>query len=139
MLLTVEKVLLLNSVGFFSELPGELLAEISTVLEEEHIPAGDTILKKGEYGTSMYIIVSGKVKVHDGEKGITILGEQDIFGELAALDPELRCASVTAIEDTMLLKMEHYALYELIFDHADVARNIIRFLCRRYRDSLDTV
>jgi len=135
MLLSFEKVLILTSVSFFSELPGDLLAEISFLFEEKEILAGQSILKKGEYGTTMYIIVSGAVRVHDGDREIAVLGERDIFGELAALDPEFRSASVTATEDALLLAIEHDAFYELIFDYPDLARSIIRFLCRRYRGS----
>jgi CRP-like cAMP-binding protein len=136
MLITVERVLILSSVGFFADLSGELLAEISALFEEEEVLAGETILNKGEYGTTMYIIVSGSVRVHDGDHEIAVLGERDIFGELAALDPEFRTASVSALEDTILLKLEHAAFYELIFDHAVLAKNIIRFLCRRYRGTV---
>lgn len=136
MLLTVEKVLILSSVEIFSEIPGDVLVEVSAALKEQEVSAGETIIKKGEFGTSMYIIVSGKVRVHDNGKELSVLGDHDVFGELAALDPENRTASVTALEDTLLLKMRHEALMELIPSSVELARGIIRFLCRRFRKSI---
>ena len=41
----------------------------------------------------MYIIVSGRVRVHDGERTINELGEREVFGEMALLDPAPRAAS----------------------------------------------
>ena len=136
MLLTVETVLILSSVGLFADLPGEALAEVAGATEEIEVAAGETIVAKGEYGDTMYIIVSGRFKVHDEDKEIAVLGEREVFGDLAALDPGDRVASVTALEDSLLLKMDHDSLYELITDNVEVAKNIIRFLVRRYQRPL---
>ena len=47
----------------FSEIPVEVLHEVSAVLEEEEVAAGEKIINKGDFGTCMYIIVTGKVRV----------------------------------------------------------------------------
>ncbi len=135
MLLTVEKVLLLSSVPLFSELPGETLADISSLFEEVEAPAGSTIIERGEHGDSMYVIVSGSVRIHEGETDIATLARGDIFGELAALAPEPRAADVSATQDSLLLRQDSDALYELITDSTDLARNIIRFLIHRYHST----
>ncbi|MGE4297208.1 MAG: Crp/Fnr family transcriptional regulator [Desulfovibrionaceae bacterium] len=135
-MLTVEKVLLLSSVGFFADLPGDMLANIASMFEEVEILRGEHVVVKGDFGTSLYLVATGSVRVHDGDKEFAVLGERDIFGELAALSPEPRTATVTAVEDAILLKIEHEALYELIAEHTELAKNIIRFLCSRYRESI---
>ena len=61
------------------------------------------------------------------------LTEREVFGELAALDPEPRVASVTALEDTDLFRINQDALYELMAEHIEVARGIIHILCSRLR------
>lgn len=135
MLLTIEKVIILKSVSIFSEIPDESLVEVASVLEEVEIKASEEIFKKGDIGTSMYVIVAGKVRIHDDDEVLRVLGEREVFGELAALDPEPRSASVTAIEDCYLFRIERNALYELMGQHTDVAQGIIRILCQRLRDS----
>ncbi|MGQ4807653.1 hypothetical protein NKDENANG_01008 [Candidatus Entotheonellaceae bacterium PAL068K] len=133
MFLTIEKVMILKSVPIFSETPDEVLAEVAAILDDIEYPAGETIFEKGEMGSCMYIIVNGKVRVHDGEHTLTHLGERELFGELAVLDPEPRSASVTAIEPTLLFRLEQEAFYELMADRTEVARGIIRVLCRQVR------
>jgi len=93
------------------------------------------VFENGDLGTSMYIIVEGKVKVHVGESVFATLGERTIFGELAALDPEPRTASITAIEDTYLFKLEQKALYELMSENSDISKGIFHVLCNRLREA----
>lgn len=134
MLLTVERVLLLSGVNIFAELPGQVLAELSASFEEVELPAGEDVFAKGDYGASMYVVAAGRVRVHDRDRELAVLGPREVFGELAALDPELRSASVTVVEDALLLRLDYEALYDLMSGHVELAKNVIRFLCRRYRE-----
>ena len=99
MQLTVEKVLILKASNIFSEIPEEALIELADVVEVIDVRPGERVITKDEVGTSMYIIIDGTVQVHDGDVEFAILGQNDVFGELAVLDPEPRIASVTAIEN----------------------------------------
>jgi len=135
MLSTIEKVIILRSVAMFSDVQDDELAGIASILREVHTHQGQEIVRKGDIGNQMFVIVSGQVAVHDGEKTLAILGEHDVFGELAALDPEPRMASVTAREDSFLLELGNSPLLDLMSEQAEVARGIIRFLCRRVRSA----
>ncbi len=134
MLLTIEKVIILKSVNIFSETPEEDLVEVASIVEEMEVKAGETIFEKGDIGASMYIIVKGRMRVHDGDKEIATLEERTVFGELAALDPMPRTAAVTAIEDSLLFCLDEAPLYDLMAEHVEVVRGIIRVLCRRMRN-----
>src|SRR3712207_3656995 len=106
MLSTAEKILILKTVRIFAETPDAILAEVVAILEDVTIKGGETIFHKGDVGDCMYIIVDGCVHVHDEDLILNRLGKQDVFGELAVLDPEPRVASVTAVEDTKLLRLD---------------------------------
>jgi CRP-like cAMP-binding protein len=133
MLLTIEKVLILKTVNIFANIPEESLVEVASIINEVNFNDGEMIFEKGDIGKSMYIIVDGEVKVHDGDKIFATLKSRDVFGELAALDPEPRSASITATQDTLLFQLEQDALYELMSEYIDVAKGIIQVLCRRLR------
>jgi CRP-like cAMP-binding protein len=81
----------------------------------------------------LYIIVDGTVCVHDGDRELQVLGSREIFGELSVLDPQPRSASVTALEDTLLFRLDERVLYEMMADHQGLTRGIIQMLCRRLR------
>ena len=133
MLLTIEKVIILKSVSIFSDISERGLIDVAAALEEIQAEPGQTIFEKGDSGNSLYIIVEGKMRVHDGDKTIATLGAGEVFGELAALDPEPRMASVTAMAPALLLRMGHAEQDELMAEHPEVAFGIIRVLCRRLR------
>ncbi len=133
MLMTIEKVIILKSVNIFSDIPDDALAQLSYRVKEIEAKAGDAIIKAGELGTSMYIVVNGKLRVHNEEEEIATLNEREVFGELAALDPEPRAASITALEDTLLFEIDGDPLYELMSEHMEISHAIIHVLCERIR------
>ncbi|MBK8618318.1 MAG: cyclic nucleotide-binding domain-containing protein [Anaerolineales bacterium] len=130
---TVEKVLILRSVNLFKSTPDDALAELSELLTEMEMPAGKNIVEKGEQGNSMFIIVSGKVAVMDGERVLNTLGERAVFGELALLDTEPRTATIRALEDTLVFRLDQEPFYELMSDRVEVAMGTIQMLTGNLR------
>ncbi len=133
MRLTIEKVIILKAVEIFSATPEEDLIELASIVEEIDVKKDTHVFVKGDIGTSMYIIVEGQMRVHDGDREIATLGKNQVFGELAALDPEPRMASVTALEDCQLFRLDQGPLYDLMAEHIEVVRGITRVLCQRLR------
>ncbi len=133
MLLTIEKVALLKSVSIFTETPDSVLAPVATIVDEVYVEPGETFIHEGDMGDSMYVIIAGEVRVHSGQKTILTLGPGKSVGELAVLDPEPRVASVTAIEETQLFRIDRDAFSELIADRPEIAQGVIRALCQRVR------
>ena len=128
-----ERVILLKTVDLFHETPDPVLSHIAQALEEVHAKAGERIIEKGETGSCLYIIVEGQVRVHDGEHSLAELHGRDVVGEMSLLDPEPRSASVTALEETTLLKLDREVFYDLMIDNIEIARGAIATLCRRIR------
>ncbi len=133
MRLTIEKVLILKAVEIFSATPEEDLIEVASIVEELDVKKGEDVVVKGDIGTSLYIIVEGAMQVHDNGREIAILGKNEVFGELAALDPEPRMATVTAMDDSQLFRLDQGPLYDLMAEHIEVVRGITRVLCQRLR------
>ncbi|MCP4697353.1 MAG: cyclic nucleotide-binding domain-containing protein [Gammaproteobacteria bacterium] len=133
---TLESVRILKSAAIFSEIPDEILAKAVPFLEHRDVDASEIVFQKGELGTCSYIIARGRLRVHDGEKTLAILGKGHIFGELAALDPEPRMASVTGLEKSCLFRLSQEELHSLMESHIEMAKGIIQVLCLRLRASL---
>ena len=129
----VEKVMILKKTSLFVETPDDALVDVAQALEEIACPAGQVVFQKGEPGDSMYLIASGKVRVFDGSRTFNYLQEGEVFGEMAVLDPEPRSASVVAVDDTTLFKIDQLQLYELIESRLEVAHGIIQVLSRHLR------
>jgi CRP/FNR family cyclic AMP-dependent transcriptional regulator len=133
---TIDRLNVLRSVSIFAGAPDELLVAISAVIEELHFPAGARIFSKGDLGDCLYIIAEGQVRVHDGERTLNTLHRGEVFGEMAALDPEVRSASITAVTDTWLLRLDRGPLYQVMAQRIEVAQGIMHVLAQRLRTSL---
>jgi CRP-like cAMP-binding protein len=129
-------VIALKSVGFFGGTSGEVLADLVGTLDEVAVEAGGVVFRKGEHGDSLYIINEGRVTVHDGEHIYDRLAANDVFGEMALLDPAPRSATVTAEETTHLLRLEQEPFFELLAEHAEIGKQILQLLSRRIRQQL---
>ncbi len=134
MFIIFERVFLLKTVDLFRDTPDPVLAHVAQAMEEVHVAPGTRIMEKGELGNCLYIIVQGRVSVKDGDHVLAELGAREVVGELALLDPEPRSASVYALEETTLLKLNWETFYDLMIDNVDLARGAITMLCRRLRN-----
>src|SRR5271166_5641988 len=89
-------------------------ADIEAVLAQaitRKVARGTTILRRGDAGVSMMVVLGGKVRVgltsEDGrEVTLGIVGEGDVLGEMALLDGEPRSADAVALEDCNVLLLE---------------------------------
>ena len=114
MLSLVEKVLILKSAPLFAETADRVLADVADLVQEVSFETNQIIFEKGDPGDSLYVIVSGSVKVWDGDRQLNELKEGEAFGELALLDPEPRLATVKAAEPTQLLRLDSASFREVL-------------------------
>ena len=89
----------------------------------------------------MYIVVEGELEVSradpavEGEsQRITVLGESQVFGDMALLDDEPRSASVIALQDCRLLSLQRSDLERILRRYSSIAFNMMRILSGRLRD-----
>lgn len=137
MLITIEKVMIMRTVRIFASVPDAILAEIVPFAKELNFTEGSLIIKKGDWDTSLYIIVKGEAKVEDNDVCIATLKDGEVFGEMAALAPECRSANVIATQDCLLLQLSHRSLEDILAQHPEVAMGIIETLCQRLRSTLE--
>ncbi|EHC10655.1 Crp/Fnr family transcriptional regulator [Fischerella thermalis] len=137
MLTTVERLLFVRRVPIFKELRDDFIVRLASVMDELSFPANYTIFNEGDEGRSLYIIVSGKVKVHIGKQQLAIFPKGESFGEMAVFDAQPRSASATTLETCECLELTQEQLYEAIDETPEIAVNIIGILSRRIRELND--
>ncbi|HZN20478.1 MAG TPA: Crp/Fnr family transcriptional regulator [Micromonosporaceae bacterium] len=119
----------------------EVLAKEMDLME---IRKGDVVFNEGEPGDSLYIVLSGKLKVGrraaDGRQNlIAVMGPSDMVGELSLFDPGPRTATATAVTDTRLARLRKQALRPWLTDRPEIAEQLLRVLARRLRRTNDAL
>ena len=131
---TVERVVALHRVGLFAEVPGRTLVALAQRAGEVLVDAGAVVIVEGAVEEHLYVVVDGRLRVHRGDETVTELGPGATVGELAALVPEPRTATVTAVEPTTLLRIDKPLLDELLADRPGLAHGIIAALVAMIRE-----
>lgn len=130
---TESKAATLATVPLFAGMSEESMARLSSVAGEQSFPAGHFIVRQGQVGAGLYIIVAGSARVVSGSHELAQLGPGDFFGELTVIDQQPRLASVQAVEDTTCLAVASWDLLRLLESDSALALNLIRGLAARLR------
>lgn len=134
MLTRVERVLALKNIELFHDIPGEVLADIAALLEEENFEKGQYIVNEGDLGKELFMIVKGEVEVVVGGNVVAVMKEGAGFGEMALIDSQPRSADIIARNDVLVLKMESDDFLEILKQRDEVALGVIRVLTGRIRE-----
>jgi len=134
MLTSVERLLFVRGVPIFQELRDDFLVRLASVMDELSFPTNHTIFTEGQEGRSLYIVVSGQVRVHIGDRLLAQLDQGACFGEMSLFDAEPRSASITTLAPCECLMLTQQQLYDAIDETPGIAVNIIRLLSRRTRE-----
>jgi CRP/FNR family cyclic AMP-dependent transcriptional regulator len=129
----VEKASWLARVPLFAGISGESMARLAEVAGEQQFPAGSYIVRQGQIGTGLYIIMSGSAHVIRGSEELAVLGEGDFFGELAVVDQQPRMASVQAETAVTCLALASWDLLDLLERDPQLSLNLIKALAERLR------
>jgi len=117
---------ILQSVPIFHGLDISLIRRIMPLLHREEYKKDSKIIEEGNIGNSMFIILSGSVRVtkygqDKQEILISNMHEGSYFGELSLVDNLPRSANVLANQDSMLLSLGKYAFEKLLNENKDFA------------------
>jgi len=115
----------------------EQLAETATM----HVfKAGEMIIREGDPGRSVYVILDGRVKVstkdHGGkESELATLGVGQFFGVTSLLSGKPRSSSVAALESTVLVELSSASMAKVIKQNQAVKNVLVQYYKARRRDS----
>jgi len=128
----------LKKIPFFSEVSETSLAPLVQEAEKENFDRNTIIFEKGDSGEAMYVILEGKVKVHEKQYVYGYLLQGDCFGEYALIDDQERSASIRTEEETKVLKINRSNFIHLMTTDAGFAQGILAVMIKRHRE-LDTI
>jgi CRP/FNR family transcriptional regulator, cyclic AMP receptor protein len=129
-----DRLMFIRGVPIFQELRDDFLVRLASIMEQQAYKANYTIFAQGEQGQALYIVASGRVRVHTATQELAQFEQGKCFGEMSLFDSEPRSASVSTLEPTECLVLTQQQLYEAIDETPGIAINIIRLLSRRIRE-----
>jgi CRP/FNR family cyclic AMP-dependent transcriptional regulator len=130
---TDPKLEMLHSIPLFAACGPRDLARIAKLVDEVDVPDGHVIMRQGEPGTEMFIVVSGKASaVRDGNQ-INEFGPGGVFGEMSLIAEGPRTATVTADGPLRALVVAHREFHSLMEDHPKFRMRVLEGLAHKVR------
>ena len=132
----------LRGVHLFQSLSHHDSERLSASLKRRLLKKGEALFRKGDEGTSLYIVKSGSVKIvlpsdMGDEVAPAILSKGDFFGEMALLDGLPRSADVVALEPSELLALNQKDFLAFLKDNEEAIQSIFSYLSMRLRKTDD--
>jgi diguanylate cyclase (GGDEF)-like protein len=135
-MLTTE---LLARVPLFRELDHADLERIAAVTRAESYAAGKDIVRIGDAGHALYVVLEGTVLVfypsRSSDVELARLGAGEFFGEMAILNEKPRSATVRAVDNVKVLRLERDDFTRILMDSPPLALRVLEALSMRIRNT----
>src|SRR5689334_8713711 len=131
----------LSAVDIFAPLSVEETGMLAQAAVRHIFAPGETVIRAGEPGSSMFVVHSGRVRVQVNDNGrpraVATLNEGDFFGEMALFTGEPRTANVVSLEETEVLEIGHAAMKRVFDTNPDLVESL-SFIIGERRKGLAT-
>jgi CRP/FNR family transcriptional regulator, cyclic AMP receptor protein len=128
----------------FGALEPQLIERLASYAAMRSFERGETVFVKNDPGNSLYAVCSGTVKISapsaEGKDAVfNMIGEGEIFGEIALLDGRPRTADAIAATDCALMVIERRDFIDLVRTQPEIALKLMEVLCARLRHTSEQV
>ena len=122
----------------FSALDEVTAERLVSSMTPQRLARGEVVFREGDPGDSLYVIVSGKVKLArasgDGRESLmSVLGPGEMFGELSLFDPGPRLSTAYVVSSSELISLGNESLRSFLQTHPEVAMQMLAGMAHRLR------
>jgi small-conductance mechanosensitive channel/CRP-like cAMP-binding protein len=125
----------LAAVDIFAPLSTEETAMLAQAATSHVFAPGETVIRAGDPGASMFVVHNGRVSVQLSENGrartVATLSEGAFFGEMALFTGEPRTANIVALEETEVLEIGHAAMKQVFDSNPDLVESLSHIIAER--------
>jgi CRP-like cAMP-binding protein len=121
----------LARVPLFAGLGKRELQRVGQLTDLMDLPAGRVLMRQGEWGSEMMVILEGRAQVERDGAVVGEIGPGGVAGEMALLAEGPRNAAVTLLTDASLLVVGHREFHALMDEMPSVRAQVFESLARR--------
>jgi CRP-like cAMP-binding protein len=115
----------LHRMPLFRHLTYQEVVRVMNIVDVRAYAPDQRVIEEGDEGDQMFIVLTGRVRVHSGDAKIAELGPGQHFGEMALVDKVPRSASVTSSEASKLMVLRRRDFFDLVRKDHDVAVKLL--------------
>jgi len=124
------------AIPFFSPLNADERKKLADEATLHVFNAGEMIIREGDPGRSIYVILDGQVRVftrdHHGEElELAVLGASQFFGEMSFLTGKPRSGSVMALDTSVVVELSYTSMRRVVKEHPTVKKVLVEYYQQR--------
>lgn len=126
-------------IEIFAQLDAAEMTELAARFETRSLKRGETVIREGEPADALYIVVSGRFSVSraDRRQPVAEIGPDQPIGEIGFITNRAsRTATVTAMRDSIVLRLDHKDFEQLTRKYPMIWRSLAVTLARRLADTM---
>ena len=122
---------MLRKVPLFSEMTDRQLRGLGKDGHERAFPADATVVRQGEKGIGLYLVLDGTMEVRRNGRRLASLGPGEFFGEMALFDDAARTADVIAVSPGRCLVLSKWEFWGFAMEEPKILRGMLEVMARR--------
>jgi NTE family protein len=124
----------------FGDIDAEVINEFLPRLIWTEVAGGELLFKQGDPGDSLYFLLSGRMAAYarDERGAVKKLGEisrGEVVGEMAIYTDDVRSADVTALRDSLLVKLPQSVYEDMVRQHPEITIMVTRAIVKRLKQT----
>jgi predicted acylesterase/phospholipase RssA/CRP-like cAMP-binding protein len=129
--------LVVHLLQIFKGLDTEVLEELVPVVEWLSLRSGETLFHQGDTADAVFFVINGRLRVvaeeSSGQRVLNEVGPGESVGEMALLTDDDRSATVYAVRDAQLARLDEPTFRQFVDKHPAAMKRIAEFVVRRLR------
>ncbi len=132
----LNEIKLLRQASIFSDMDDTELAAMRGVMDEHTFVPGQNIIREGEEGKFVYVIVAGSADIFIADASgqelfLEKIGPGGLFGEMSMLSGKPRMVGVRAIDQVRTLALDRNEFHDVLMKHPHAAIDVLTVVSRR--------
>lgn len=137
---TADTVAFLRAIDVFKSMPDDVLEELAVDTDVLQLRTGDVLMREGDSADAVFVVRHGRMRTYvvvgDERRVIGEIGRGEVVGEMALLTDHVRTATVEALRDSELLRIDADRFARLLAEHPAALRPVAATLVERLRQAV---
>lgn len=133
----IERVIFLQSIELFSDIPSEQLVHIAGITHSFSLNEGDILFKKGDKSQHMFLLVDGVVELTRSDQRKKNFEAPEAMGVWGFFNESDRLMTATCKTDCFLLKIEQLDFFDLLEDRIYLSRGLLKYFVKRIKKLIE--
>jgi len=133
----IERVIFLQSIELFSDIPSEQLVHIAGITHSFSVKKGEYLFKKGDKSQHMYLLADGVVELTRSDERKREFEAPEAMGVWGFFNESDRLLTATCKTDCFFLRIEQLDFFDLLEDRIYLSRGLLKYFVKRIKKLIE--